>query len=328
MPLSKYGFPDQHTKTVMRRNTVTLEELANMTYDELTMLERCGDTTARKIYEHFHPDIKVGTLPTGERSFTIAPEKIAQYREFKKTWNYFGAETKEDFDVLRINNGEIAKFVLADKKGGRPTDKVEKGGKESTQQKERTAELEKRVREYLHQYDAPTPNDVAALRNLAFLNMEADILQKAILTYVGKDDPSSLDTVQRLNEQLVKISGETRQLELALGVLRRRRVEEAADPLEVLQGAMRDADWLLEQEIQEVVHNCKDNKVVHIMTIWHNFPTHPHEPIRQQCPNCGEYFVIEYKPRGIAVSAKDFEIEDMLGAISNFEEANEEDDSL
>ena len=301
-------FPQRWVIRAMNRNGLTLEDLERMGYEELRNVEGIGAVSAIAIFNHFHPEIEAGQLPTGETVFNIPIKGIDRARRLDGTWRHFGEKTQEEFDALGVSNERVARFILDQEKDGisRIAEKQEE------KQNDRVKELEERLQAYLEYFDAPTPNDIAALRNLAFLNMRADILQQDLVALVGKVDPVSQKIMEGLNEQIVKVSAETRLLEQALGIGRKKRVEEGDDPLEVLRGAMSDAEWLMEQEIHEVVHHCKDNKVIPIMSIWHNFPTHPHEPFRQQCPNCEEWITVEYKERGIAVSAKDFEIEDIL----------------
>jgi len=306
--IEKETFPQRWVVRAMKQNNLTLEDLGNMSYERLRSIDGIGPASATAIFSHFHPGIDAGQLPSGETVFNISMKSIERARRIDGTWHHFGASTQEEFDALEISNEDIARFILDKEKEGAS----HIAQKREERQSDRQEELEERLQAYLEYFDAPTPNDVAALRNLSFLNMRADILQQDLVAHVGATDPTSQKIMEGLNEQIVKVSAETRLLEQALGIGRRKRIEEGDDPLEVLRGAMDDAEWLMEQEIHEVVHRCKDGKVIPIMSIWHYFPTHPHEPFRQQCPNCGEWITVEYKKRGIAISAKDFEIEDIL----------------
>ena len=301
-------FPQRWVKRAMKRNKLSLEDLENMSYESLRDTKGIGKESAIAIWNHFHPDVKAGQLIDGKMAFNISKESINRARRMDATWQHFGAKTQNEFDTLDISDEGVARFVLDREKEGKEYVVEER----NERQVDRVAELKRREEEYLEYFDAPTPNDVAALRNLSFLNMRSAILQEQLLAIVGKVDTVSLSTMQGLNDQIVKVSAETRQLEQALGIGRSKRIDKGDDPLEVLRGAMDDAEWLMEQEIHEVVHHCKDGKVIPIMSIWHYFPTHPHETFKQQCPNCEEWITVEYKERGIAVSAKDFEIEDIL----------------
>jgi len=309
-------------RRALERNGVGLEELRGMSVEEMGGMEYFGPSVVRWVMEYFGRGDEVRDMGSSDEVLPgVSRGRVRQWRALRGTWRHFGAETREEFDALGVSDEEVARYILENtdagfiENEGDGGDSKRRRGRGKKRLGEIRAEWERRVREYLERFDAPTPNDVAALRRLAFMDLRVELIQRRMLELVDEVGVRAMREMSSLNEQQVALSTEIRNLQKSLGIDRVRRVEEEErlDPLQVLRDGVRDAKWLMDNEIQEVVHYCADGKVVPIMAIWHWFPTHPHGSFRQQCPNCGEWFTVEYKPRGEAVSAKDFEIPDLLG---------------
>ena len=300
---------------VRRKLDVTgmpLESFAGMTLDQVCTALNIKDkrsNIARWIVKYHGVD-----LDEKKYSEVIPGVKLWEVNRNKGlvgTWRHFGASDRSGFDALGITDEAVAEYIASNRVGAVPkTDKK----KQAALRADMDVQLDERYKEYLNQFESDTPNDKAMLRNLASMEVRLEAIQSELMDTVGTVDAIQIRKSETLNKQSVDLSKEIRELQKALGIDKvSRDNSDKADPLGVLRDAMRDAKWLLDNEIHTVEHHCPDGKVVPIMQIWHFFPTHPHTDFKQVCPNCGMEIVVSYKYRGVAVNSKDFVVEGLDG---------------
>lgn len=249
----------------------------------------------------------------------ITAKRVKQFRSLRGTWRYFGCESKAEFEAKGVTDLEVAEYIQA-KASQRDfieneSKRASRGGKIDASAF--NAMWDKKFAEYQSRFttEDATPNDIASLRRLAFMDAQQEFTQQHIVNNLTLRDISDRNAIKGLNETLVSLSREMREIEKTLGIDRvtRKKDDDVADPMEVIASGIRDARWLLANEIQEVrCPGCESKHDVAIMSIWHRYPTHPHGDFTQECPNCGRILVVKCKKRGVAAKAKDFEIPDLL----------------
>lgn len=257
----------------------------------------------------------------------ITQGRVNQFRALRGTWRYFGCKNRAELDA-KVSDEQIAQYIQekASKKDFIENPKPELMG---IGEDAFNALWDQKYAAYTARFqtDKATPNDLASLKRLAFMEAQQEVIQRHIISKLDISDISDRNVIKGLNDTLVSLSREMREIEKQLGVDRvtRQKAEDADNPLEVLRQGIADAKWLIDNEIQEVrCPGCESKIDVPILSIWHHYPTHPPRPVgakgeyaegealfHQECPNCGRILVVRYKPRGVPLRAKDFEIPDL-----------------
>jgi len=246
------------------------------------------------------PRVMIAGVPLGE---------IKKRRNLSGTWNFFGFDTKEEFDAADISDKRIVvEYMLpvSERKAGEERAKAEEaaralerygaeGGLEAeieTNVESFEQKVEERVAQYLEDFDTSAKTDVDNLRNLASAQIRLEAIQEVRLYQMAKPVEQQITKIARdvfkaLGEEEKALLQQVRLLQKGMGIDKPTREDKAAEVTGVdrVQAIVREAKEFLANEIVEINH-CG------VRVAWYA-RFFPEEPlfIRTKCPRCGEEIV-------------------------------------
>ncbi|MFA5937122.1 MAG: hypothetical protein WC822_04565 [Candidatus Paceibacterota bacterium] len=216
---------------------------------------------------------------------------VRTLRGVKGTWYHFGVNTKEEFESKNISDEAIADYIIANRRMKEQGEYVEvvAGDVSGMRRKGKARGVRKtgidlrdkwedKMKEYHESYEMDTPNDVVGIRTLAWMDVQIEFIQKSIIELSGSSDMKTRNHVSELNKQLKDLIGESRALQKLLEIDKSSRGQKDESGIDIVGDMVKDAGWLLENEIQTVACHCEDGKVIEIAWDHHFFPTHPPRP--------------------------------------------------
>lgn len=253
-----------------------------------------------------------------KEGLSVTMGEVRSWARLRGTQRYFGKNSTEE--LLRdVSTADLAAYIWERKKAHPPPQGAKPRPLDIAAVEK---EVEERLREYLAAYDASTPNDLEALRQLAFLDVQVAHLRRLIAPWLETPDPAIQRMVREMSNQVLSLLEASRrhQKALQIDVQGREQSRGARKADEIIADTVRDAARLLQEEILPVRH-CG----ILIGWIWWGFPTHPFQPILATCPRCGKPFYIPFpeawKERAISATdfALDLELLDLLASGQELE---------
>jgi len=242
----------------------------------------------------------------------VSVGKIKRMRNLSGTWNFFGYDTKEDFDAAGITDLQMTQYIKGTgeaNKVARETwameqaeavDWYEKNEAEwrndvDSRVEEFEREVARKVAQYLDDFEAPTESDGDNLRNLAAaqLRLEAihrDRLRQMALPFAIRVNKASRDILASLADEEKALLQQIRLLQKAMGIDRPTREDKAAEVTGVdrVQAIVLKAKETLKDQIDDM-HHCG------IRTAWtSDFFKETYFKVVKQCARCGGLIVEEH----------------------------------
>jgi hypothetical protein len=242
----------------------------------------------------------------------VSVGKIKRMRNLSGTWNFFGFDTKKDFDAAGITDLQMVQYINGTGEANKATreawameqaeavdwyEKNEAEWKEGVESRveEFEREVARKVAQYLDDFEAPTESDEDNLRNLAAaqLRLEAihrDRLRQMALPFAVRVNKTSRDILASLADEEKALLQQIRLLQKAMGIDRPTREDKASEVTGVdrVKAIIEKAKEFLANEIADMNH-CG------IRTAWvaDHFPE-TYFKVVKQCARCGGLIVEEH----------------------------------
>jgi hypothetical protein len=216
--------------------------------------------------------------------------------EFKaKAEQYMGhitdRETQQWHHTLTMLSGagytwEMAEAYLQrikEREGSRAVHQAVKGAMEGSDSEDR---IKAKLDEYKNVFVPETPNDMAMLRQMAHIEIQQDIISRALLSAPVAERPAEfknlLEVQQNLNTQY-------RRLQETLGIDRKTRDQQAggSDVRERVEGVIADAADFYRRKVV-VVEHCG-------VILGHVLAHFLGWEIRMTCPRCNKTVVVTHQ---------------------------------
>ena len=248
-------------------------------------------------------DLEIDGVPYGE---------IKKRRNLIGTWRAFGFDNKEAFDAAEISDGRIVAHIKGvafrkakeeEAKAAEALEAIEAFQETSGEDvaiavsnlEEFEARVEKRVAEYLEDFDTTVRSDIDNLANLAKAQLALERIQEIRMHQLAQPMEyqamkTAKDALKILGDAEKSLLQQIRLLQKGMGIDKPTR--EAADSAETgvdrVVAIVEAAKKFLVNEVVQV-HHCGIR-----IADWSDYFWETGLYLRKKCPRCGEMIEIEY----------------------------------
>ena len=239
--------------------------------------------------------------------------EIKRRRNLSGTWHHFGYSTKEEFDAAGVSDLRMVREYIrpvSERKAEEKKVKTEEAvaaferyeaerdaveGVEESNIENFERKVEKRVAQYLEDFETSAVTDVDNLRNLASAQIRLESIQETRLRQMAKPVEQQITKIARdvfraLGEEEKALLQQVRLLQKSMGIDKPARDAKTAEVTGVdrVQAIVQEAKRFLANEMEDMCH-CG------IRTTWVSdlFPE-TYGKFIKQCPRCGGIIIEEH----------------------------------